>query len=152
SKKDEGRRMSPMRSFSSLILLPSSLCLLAGCGEAGPKIYPLRGKVVLADGDVKQLADSHVEFVLESDSAVRADGRIGRDGGFEVQSQHEGKLRKGAPEGTYRARIILSDEYAGSAGKRRPRPVHARFLDFKKSGLSFKAPTDGDIPVNVSQR
>jgi hypothetical protein len=125
---------------------------LAGCGGGGPKTYPVRGKVVLADGDVQQLAGSYVEFMLESDSTMRASGTIEPDGSFALQTLHEGKILKGAPEGTYRARIIPSEEDDGSARKRRPKPVHNRFLDFKTSGLSFKVPANGDVTVNVSQR
>jgi hypothetical protein len=128
-----------------------ALCGLAGCG-GGLKTYPVRGKVVLTDGDVKQLADSHVEFMLESDPMVRADGLIGPDGSFAVQMQHKGKLLKGAPEGTYRARIILSGESDGNGPKRSQRPVHPRFLQFKTSGLSFKVPTSADVTVTVSRR
>jgi hypothetical protein len=125
---------------------------LAGCGES-VKTYPVRGKVVLTDGNIKQLDSSHVEFMLESDNTVRASGLIGPDGDFEMQSVHDGKVRKGAPEGTYRARIYLSNEGDDDDGrKRRPPPVHPRFLDFKTSDLSFQVPTDGDITVTVSRR
>jgi hypothetical protein len=125
---------------------------LAGCGGDRLKTYSVRGKVVLADGDVQQLAGSHVEFMLESDSTMRASGTIEPDGSFALQTLHKGTLLKGAPEGTYRARLILSDEDQGSRPKQGYKPVHKRFLDFKTSGLSFKVPTNGDVTVNVSQR
>jgi hypothetical protein len=124
--------------------------VLAGCG-GGPKTHPVRGKVVVADGDVAQLADGHVEFVREDDPGVRADGLIGPDGRFEMQTQLQGKLLTGAAEGTYRARIILPDA-DGGGGRRRPRPIHDRFLDFKTSGLTFQVPTDGEITVTVSRK
>jgi hypothetical protein len=123
---------------------------MAGCG-GGPKTYPVRGKVVLADGDVARLADGHVEFEREGDPGVRADGLIGPDGRFEMQTQLQGKLLKGAAEGTYRARIVLPDADGDGGGKRRPRPVHPRFLDFQTSGLTFQVPTDGEITVTVSR-
>lgn len=145
--------MREIGSYSSFILLLSSFLLLglAGCGAADElKTYPVRGKVVLAEGDVKQLAGGHVEFMLESDPTLRASGKIEPDGGFVMQMQHKGKLLKGAAEGKYLARIILSQE--DDAPKGRSKPVHNRFLDFQKSSLSFKVPTDGDITVNVSRR
>src|SRR5688572_30500176 len=99
---------------------------LAGCGGGGIKTYPVRGKVVLADGDVKELAGSHVEFMLESDPLVRSNGIIGPDGSFQMETLHEGKILRGAPEGTYKARIIPGDPDDEGVPKRRGQPVHAR--------------------------
>jgi hypothetical protein len=124
---------------------------LAGCG-GGVKTYPVRGQVVLADGDVKQLAGSHVEFMLASDPTARADGLIGPDGHFDMQTLHEGKVLKGVLAGTYQARLILSGEDDGGAPQRRGKPIHDRFLDFKTSGLSYTVPTSGDITVAVSRK
>jgi hypothetical protein len=139
-----------------LILAPCQLvifsCLLTGCGGGSLKTYPVRGKVVLADGDVRQLAGSHVEFMLESDPTVRASGQIQSDGSFTVQTLHEGKIQSGAPEGSYKARILLSDEDDEGRPRRGPKPVHPRFLDFSTSGLSYQVPAGGDITVNVSKR
>jgi hypothetical protein len=127
------------------------MLLAAGCGGNSLKTYPVRGKVSLADGDVKLLRNGHVEFMLESDQTMRASGKIGPDGSFVVQTQHKGVLLTGAPAGAYKGRIILSDEYDEPAAKRPPRPVHKRFLDFKKSGLKLTVPTDGEITVTVSR-
>lgn len=126
---------------------------LSGCGEKPPKTYPVSGKVVLVDGDVKDLAGCHVEFRLESDPTLRADGVIGPDGHFELQTRPHGKALKGAVEGKHQARIILSsDDDDDGAPKRRQRPINNRFLDFEKSGLSYEVPTPGDITLPVSRR
>lgn len=133
-------------------VLAAILVGLAGCGGKELKTYPVRGKVVLADGKVEELAGSHLEFMLESEPTVRADARIEPDGSFAVQMQHQGKLLKGAPEGTYKVRIILAEEDDGRSRGRPGRPVHDRFLDFKTSGLTFPLPPSGDLIVNVSRR
>jgi hypothetical protein len=125
---------------------------LAGCG-GGPKIHPVRGKVVVADGEIGRLAGKHIELELEDDPAVRADGLIDQEGRFELQTMHQGKLHKGALEGKYRARIVLGDgDDDDEKPKRRNRrvPVHERFLDFKTSGLAYQIPADGELTVQVS--
>jgi hypothetical protein len=124
--------------------------LLAGCGDS-LKTYPVSGKVVLTDGDVSQLAESYVELALTTDPELRASGTIGPDGSFWLQTQYQGKLYKGTPEGTYQARIILGDEFEQTR-PRRGRPVHPRFLDFKKSGLTVQVPTSGDVTLTVTRR
>ncbi len=145
--------MQRLRTTSGRIAVVAAAALaLAGCGHDGPKTYTVRGKFVLADGDVKQLADSYIECVPESDGNVRADGTIGPDGSFELQILHKGQVVTGAPEGTYQARIILSDEYETAGPKRRPPPIHPRFLNPKTSGLTLKVPTDGAVTLNVSRR
>jgi len=125
---------------------------LAGCG-GGPKVHSVRGKVVLADGEVSQLAGKHIEFELENNPAVRADGLIDSEGRFELQTMHQGKLHKGALEGKYRARIVLSgDDDEEKPKRRRGRLVHERFLDFKTSGLTYQVPTEGDITITLSKK
>ncbi|HXG10565.1 MAG TPA: hypothetical protein VNK04_12460 [Gemmataceae bacterium] len=124
---------------------------LVGCG-GGVKTYPVNGKVVLEDGDVQQLAGSHVELMLESDPLVRASGRIRSDGTFGVETLHEGRILKGAREGTYQARIIPADEDDEGRPRRGPLPIHKRFLDFKTAGLSVKVPTEGEVILKVSRR
>jgi hypothetical protein len=124
---------------------------LAGCG-GGIKTYPVRGKVAVEGGDAKDLAGCHVQFMLESDNLVQPDGLIGPDGSFEMQTLHDGKILRGAPEGAYKARIILGQDEDEGRPKRRGQPVHKRFLDFKTSGLSYQVPTSGDITVTVAKR
>src|SRR5262245_61851004 len=122
---------------------------LAGCGPAGPTTYPVRGKVELAGGDPRQLAGSNVEAALESDRTVRASGVIQPDGTFTLETLHAGVLRKGALAGTYRVRLILSDDDARS---KRSAVLAPRYLQFEKSGLSLKVPADGDVVLKVSSR
>jgi hypothetical protein len=140
------------RGVADWVATALALLAVAGCGGGGPKTYPVRGRVVLADGDIKELANGHVEFMLENDQTVRADGKIQPDGSFTMQTQQQGKLLHGAVEGKYLARIIPPEDEDGDGRKRRPPPIHPRFLDFKTSGLSFPVPTSGAITVTVSRR
>lgn len=141
-----------MRRATWCGLLVLALLALAGCGESGPTTFPVSGKVVFADGDVKKLAGSNVEFQMESDRKVMAYGAIAEDGTFSMQMLYQGKQVQGVVEGAYRARIQLTGEDGEDGAPPKNAPIHPRFLSFDKSRLSFKVPAQGDITVKVSRR
>ena len=62
------------------------------------KIYPVKGKVLLADG--KPLTSGRVVFMLP-EKGLEFVGSIESDGSFSIK----GSQGEGAPEGTYRVRI-----------------------------------------------
>jgi hypothetical protein len=132
--------------------LLAAAALVSACGGSGPTMYPVRGKVVLADGDVTVLADNHVEAALESNTSVRASGRIRPDGTFDLQTLREGTVRNGAEPGTYLVRISLEEEGTRDEQKRRQSAVHPRFLDPKKSGLTIQVPIKGEVILTVSAK
>jgi hypothetical protein len=138
-----------MRAFRTSAAFVVVLVVLPGCAP-GLQTYPVQGKVVLAGGDVKQLTDAHVEFQLESDPTVRADGLIASDGSFEIQMLHRGRVLRGMPAGKYRARLLFDDE-ARQANKNRL-PVGRQFLDFKASGLWVTVPAEGELTLTVAKR
>lgn len=125
--------------------------ILAGCSNEGVKTYPVRGKVEIKDGDAALLEGSHVELMHESQELLRPSGKITSSGAFTVETLHEGQILSGAPEGKYKARIILADESDEGVPKRKGDPVHKRFLDFQTSGLSFTVPS-GDYTVSLSRK
>ena len=127
------------------------LLVLAGCGESGPKTYPVSGKVALAGGDVQKLVGHSVEAALDGDTNVRATGIIGPDGTFTLETLLDGKITKGAREGTYRVRIFPADEDDSGKKLRKP-PIAARHFKFETSGLSFQVPTKGEVALEVSPR
>ncbi len=132
----------------AVVLAGVALFGVSGCG--GLKTYPVRGKVELVGGEVKQLAGNHVEAALQSDPTVRASGVIQPDGRFTLETLDAGVIRKGAPEGSYQVRIILSDEDKGS-WQQAVQAIDPRFLEFQTSDLSFQVPT-GEVTLKVSQR
>jgi len=122
---------------------------LVGCGPAGPKTHPIRGKVQLANADVKVLAGSHVEAVLETDTFVRASGEIQEDGGFVLQTLHKGEILDGALEGRFQVRIILNDDDA-KLRRQAARAVAQRYLNARTSGVTLDVPTTNDVSITLT--
>jgi hypothetical protein len=131
--------------------LALAVVLFAGCSGGGVKTYPVQGKVEIKDGDAGLLTGSHVELRHETDEMLRPSGKITAGGSFSVETLHQGEILPGAPEGKYRARIILADESDEGVPKRPANPLHKRFLDFNTSGLSFTVPS-GEYNVALSRK
>src|SRR5438105_5411280 len=140
-------------SSGSAVIFASGLLVVAGCSSQTVKTYPVIGKVEIKDGDVAILTGSAVEFKHESDEFLRPSGNIDSSGNFTVKTLYQGQILPGAPEGKYKARIILGDESDEGVPKRKGKAdvVHKRFLDFETSGLSFTVPA-GDFKVAVSKK
>src|SRR5262245_51284964 len=92
-------------------------CLLALAALIGTtacsnqvKLYSVSGKIEMTDGDVSVLEGSVIEGALENDMTLRASGAIKADGTFTLETLDAGNIRKGAREGTYKARILLGDD------------------------------------------
>ena len=128
-----------------------SLFLLVGCSGESVKTHPVVGKVEIVGGDVSVLTGSGVEFRHETDETLRPSGNIDSAGNFTVKTLHQGKIVMGAPEGKYKARIILGDESDEGVPKRKGNPIHKRFLEFNTSGLSFTVPS-GEYAVKLSAK
>jgi hypothetical protein len=83
-------------------MLGLTLLGFGGCGDPNAvtqlKIYPVKGKVLLADG--KPLTGGRVVFMLP-EKALEFEGSIESDGSFSIK----GSQGEGAPEGTYKVRI-----------------------------------------------
>src|SRR5439155_1753880 len=76
-------------------------------GGAG---YPVTGKVVFEQGDVKLLAGSAV-YAQHDSEPYQATGDIREDGTFELQTRTpEGRKVPGAPEGKYWASIRFNTD------------------------------------------
>ncbi len=126
----------------ALVLL--SVVGVSGCGGTGPATHPVSGTVQL-NGDTAQLAGHHVELVRADDPTVRAAGVIDEGGRFNVETLDNGQRHSGAREGTYRARLVLSDE-----GDGRPKPkVPKKYLDANTSGWTVQVPPAGDVTLTA---
>jgi hypothetical protein len=73
------------------------------------------------------------------------------DGSFALETLDAWVILKGAREGHYRARIVLSDDDRASL-RRSAQALHPRFLQFKTSGVSYQVPADGAVVVRASKR
>jgi hypothetical protein len=125
---------------------------VVGCGPAGPKTYSVRGKLDLTGGDVAHLAGCNIEAAHESDPTVRASGSVQSDGRFTLETLHEGVILKGAQQGKYRVRLLLSDDGDAEARKLRRKAIHPRFLQFETTGLSLEVPPDSEVVLKVAAR
>jgi hypothetical protein len=79
------------------------LSVLAGCGESGPQVAPVSGRVTL-DGKALELAD----VVFQPDGSQRASyGRTDSDGRYQVMFK---RGQEGAIVGEHTVRIWVSRE------------------------------------------
>jgi hypothetical protein len=136
---------------STLALVALLTLAFAGCGSSAnsPRTFATTGKVELDSGDVTNLAGCQIEARLDSDPLVRASGDIGADGTFQLQTLSGGQILNGAPEGTYQARIILSDDDK-QLRRKAAKSIAGRYLSFETSGLAFEVPGSGDITLKLS--
>ncbi|MBS0263222.1 MAG: carboxypeptidase regulatory-like domain-containing protein [Planctomycetes bacterium] len=94
---------------SLFAFLAVSLVVVAGCGEDGPALSPVTGKVTKGGQPVEKVL---VTFSPESGKGISSTGQTGADGRFILISQ-TGKA--GAPVGTYKVTITSIDS-GGNAG------------------------------------
>jgi hypothetical protein len=142
------KRVYARPAFSAGFL---AVLVLAGCSSAKIKTHPVNGKIQLADGDIAVLEKSSVELMQDADPTLRPSGVIQRDGRFQIKTFHDGEFLVGAPEGIYKARIILADESDEGVPKRKGDPIHRRFLDFQTSGLSITVPSS-DVTLSLTKK
>jgi len=107
---------------------------LAGCGSnslSSMKLYPVKGKVLLADG--KPLTSGRIVFVAVKSTLTSAPSSIESDGTFTVK----GSAGDGLPEGEYRIRIEAGESTGkGAASKQTPLlPFPAKYADEDTSDL-----------------
>jgi len=142
-----------MRSVASFSAVAAVFCLLvvAGCSGQKIKTVPVSGKVEIKDGDVALLTGSYLELKHDSEEALRPGGNIDASGKFIVKTVHEGKVLQGAPEGKYKARIVLGDPSDDGVPKRKGNPIHNRYLAFETSGLSYTIPPV-ELTVSLSKK
>lgn len=146
------RRCRQRRSISPLVWGVTLAAFLgtAGCGGSGPEYHAVSGTIQLADGDIAVLAGHGVEAMLDSDNQVRAHGTIAADGQFSLETLHEGNVRPGAVAGTYKARIVLSDD-DGEARRRAAQALPKKTFQFDTAGLAFEVPAASPIQLRISK-
>lgn len=139
--------MQPVR-----LLAVTAVCTwLTGCGPAGPATYPVSGTLALTGGEVSHLAGSTIEVASDADPTVRAAGEIQPDGRFTLETLHAGAMRRGAREGTYKVRVVLSDDDPATR-KRAAKAIAPKYLKFDTSGLTLRVPADDDVTLPVTAK
>ncbi len=134
-----------------MVLAMAGVSVAPGCsGSSGPAIHTVQGKLELAGGEIASLAGHSLEAASQSDPKIRAYGAIRDDGSFSLETLQAGAVRKGAFEGKYQARIVLSDDDPQSRA-RAAKAIHARYLQFDTSGLTFQVPAKEAVVLRVSR-
>jgi hypothetical protein len=122
------------RRFNTWHLTVAMALALAGCGGSGSPFgglqrYPVKGKVLLADG--KPLTSGRVTFLSDAPPASAA-ADIGSDGAFEFKSPSG----DGLPEAKYR--VLISPGQVASG-----KPAFAsKYLDDETSELTATVTAD----------
>jgi hypothetical protein len=128
-RSSEGRPLSWRRRGAASLVVLSVLSLrgLAGCGGSGPysgSLYPVTGRVLLADGTA--LTGGTVQFI-PARGGVPASGKIAADGTFSLKS----KSRDGAAPGEYKVRIEPSAELLARKGRATPKlPFASKYREY----------------------
>lgn len=117
-----------------VVLLTGVLCLApAGCGSNGPTLYPVKGKVVSADG--KPLEHATVVFHPTGSTdpnAVKPRGKVAADGTFTLTTH---AADDGAPPGEYR--VTVEQWLAGARADEPPaNRLPQKYADPQQSGLT----------------
>jgi hypothetical protein len=123
----------------------------AGCG--GPKIYPVKGTVVYADG---QLATDLAGYKVEFESidgkidghGASAEGEIQRDGTFQMTTLRpdDGALLGGH-------RVLISPPIPEGDTRAKPYVIDPRYLSYENSGLKVNVePKVNEITLTIERR
>ena len=89
------------RCLLTLVLLSAILPVLAGCGDSGPKLYSVKGKITINGQPAK---DIQVNFHPTDPKEPIASSQVAADGTYELRSTSEN--RAGAVAGTYK--VVLT--------------------------------------------
>jgi hypothetical protein len=119
---------------------------LTGCGDSNPRTYPVRGKLVFADGEPVQTG--LVEF-RETASGTSARGTVAADGSFTLTTFAPDD---GALPGTHQVtvhQLMLSDQVANPAEHRHGRPVPPRYGSLNESPLTAAVAATDEGPQDV---
>jgi hypothetical protein len=141
------RLLHPLR-FAMLSFVLVGCALGSGCGSAdGPtvvKVYPVTGKVVLANGS--PLKGGHIWLVPTKDSVMNSSGEIGPDGTFTISTGPSGD---GAPPGEFKVRIepatpVRASRAQGNRPDPRTLPFPEKYLDEDTSELKVTVRADSN--------
>ena len=134
------------RGVLSLLLLGT----LLGCGQSGPKTYPVKGKVVTAKNeDLKRLVGKGVELQSTTEPNTRGFGLIQPDGSFTIATYRPGGSLKGAIEGTHKARLQLQMADDDEDTLRKKWPFDSKYTRFEDTPWTITVPSPEAVVLKV---
>src|SRR5205085_8237455 len=120
------------------------LLVAPGCDKANSTLYPVHGKVTLADG--QPLAKGMVIFERrDGGGVITARGDLKPDGTFQLGTNKPGD---GAPTGKYRV-LIKPADISDVPDEERTLPFDNKYLKFETSGLTFEVKA---APLDVAMK
>jgi hypothetical protein len=131
-------------------LLIGILSALIGCGPGLPRVYPVKGTVVIkGKGHVKDLAGYNVQFQSVTDLEEMPGGRIEEDGTFTLYTRVGGKAIPGVKEGTYRACLLPPILEGGGSP---PLVIPPRYTKFETAKLQYDiTPGPNNLTIEVER-
>lgn len=133
------------------LLVLGAFGALAGCGPAGPAVYPVTGVVVFADGS--PVKSGTIEFE-PADGGPAARGAIGPKGRFTLQTGSQ----EGAVAGAHRVAVVqvfvldgITPEVRAAHSRHKAQIVHRRHARFDTSGLTREVrPEANELRIEVT--
>lgn len=111
---------------------------VTGCGEAGPELIPVKGRVTL---DGKPATEGAVVFHDASNGLRKLIGAIGPDGNYSIMQNRE----PGAAAGEYRVTVLVTETAKGPDGEPTGLPKtlsNRKFFDVNQSPLKVAVKVD----------
>ena len=121
-------------SAMSAAMAAALLSAIVGCGESGPMLYPVVGKVML---DGKPAKEGGVVFHDESNRMRQFVGGISPDGTYKIMHNRE----QGAPPGKYRVTVFVTDTPMDASGNPTSLPrtlSNQKFMDASNTPLTVE--------------
>lgn len=147
---------SRTEAVARAVLGAALLVPACGCGrDEGPKAHPVRGKVVVKNGEVQKLAGGVVRLQSVADPKLIGVGEIQEDGSFGIGAFVDGKPLSGLPEGEYRARVEPrgADTQEGDTPVPKKGDPLPKYLKYETSGLKYTINSgENTITVEVEVR
>jgi hypothetical protein len=149
---NHGHPSSQSRFLRAAVLL--LLGLIAGCGESGPEVYPVKGRVTV-NGQPIRAQIGTINLVPDkskgNNTTLQPTGYLDEDGTYTV---YYAKGKKGAPPGWYKVQIVASQLGEGppistprpegkGPGPLPPGPLFdSKYTRAETSGLAFEVVKD----------
>ena len=146
---------APVKAAGFVALGVALLVSAGGCGDKGPKTYPVKGKVVVKNGKLGDLVGGYIYMESVGEPKYKCLGEIEEDGQFVMACFVNERSVEGMPEGEYVARVEPQasentpenedDEIVVRKGE-----LLLKYRMFNSSGLKYKVePRENAITAEV---